>query len=33
MIDELRDGRAGTAVLPGDADWGANPPILSLIHI
>ena len=27
MIDELRDGRAGTAVLPGDEDWGANPPI------
>ena len=27
MIDELRDGRAGTAVLPGDTDWGANPPI------
>jgi FAD/FMN-containing dehydrogenase len=27
MIDELRDGRAGTAVLPGDAEWGANPPI------
>ncbi len=27
MIDELRDGRAGTAVLPGDSDWGANPPI------
>jgi len=27
MIDELRDGRAGTAVLPGDKEWGANPPI------
>ena len=27
MIDELRDGRAGTAVLPGDTDWGENPPI------
>lgn len=27
MIDELRDGRAGTAVLPGDDGWGANPPI------
>lgn len=27
MIEELRDGRAGTAVLPGDTDWGANPPI------
>ena len=27
MIDELRDGRAGTAVLSGDKDWGANPPI------
>jgi len=27
MIDELRDGRAGTAVLPGDESWGANPPI------
>jgi FAD/FMN-containing dehydrogenase len=27
MIDDLRDGRAGTAVLPGDSDWGANPPI------
>jgi FAD/FMN-containing dehydrogenase len=27
MIDELRDGRAGTAVLPGDDGWGANPAI------
>ncbi|MEO5922130.1 MAG: FAD-binding oxidoreductase [Pseudolysinimonas sp.] len=27
MIDELRDGRAGTAVLAGDDEWGANPPI------
>jgi FAD/FMN-containing dehydrogenase len=27
MIDELRDGRAGAAVLPGDEEWGANPPI------
>jgi FAD/FMN-containing dehydrogenase len=27
MIDELRDGRAGTALLPGDAGWGENPPI------
>jgi FAD/FMN-containing dehydrogenase len=27
MIDDLRDGRAGTAVLPGDSEWGANPPI------
>ena len=27
MIDDLRDGRAGTAVLPGDDGWGANPPI------
>lgn len=27
MLSELRDGRAGTAVLPGDAEWGENPPI------
>jgi FAD/FMN-containing dehydrogenase len=27
MIEELRDGRAGTAVLRGDEHWGANPPI------
>lgn len=27
MIDELRDGRAGQALLPGDTGWGANPPI------
>ena len=27
MNEELRDGRAGTAVLPGDAEWGKNPPI------
>jgi len=26
-IDDLRDGRAGIALLPGDADWGKNPPI------
>jgi FAD/FMN-containing dehydrogenase len=29
MIDELRDGRAGVAVLPGDADWNENPPIFA----
>jgi FAD/FMN-containing dehydrogenase len=27
MLTDLRDGRAGTAVLPGDDDWGKNPPI------
>ena len=26
-LDELRDGRAGDAVLPGDPDWGRNPAI------
>lgn len=27
MIDELRDGRAGTVMFPEDAGWGENPPI------
>ena len=27
MLTELRDGRAGTALLPGDEGWGENPPI------
>ncbi|MEO8263228.1 MAG: FAD-binding oxidoreductase [Pseudolysinimonas sp.] len=27
MLSDLRDGRAGTALLPGDAGWGENPPI------
>lgn len=27
MIDDLRDGRAGTATLRGDEGWGANLPI------
>lgn len=27
MIEELRDGRAGTALLPGDPGWGENPPV------
>ena len=27
MIEELRDGRAGTAVLPGDTEWGENPAV------
>ena len=27
MLTDLRDGRAGTALLPGDAEWNQNPPI------
>jgi FAD/FMN-containing dehydrogenase len=27
MLTDLRDGRAGTALYPGDDGWGANPPI------
>jgi FAD/FMN-containing dehydrogenase len=27
MLTDLRDGRAGTALLPGDKGWGENPPI------
>lgn len=27
MLTDLRDGRAGTALLPGDDGWGENPPI------
>jgi len=27
MLTDLRDGRAGTALLPGDEGWGDNPPI------
>jgi FAD/FMN-containing dehydrogenase len=27
MLTDLRDGRAGTAVLPDDEGWGENPPI------
>jgi FAD/FMN-containing dehydrogenase len=26
MLTDLRDGRAGTALYPGDDGWGANPP-------
>src|SRR3954469_3587243 len=26
MLTDLRDGRAGTALLPGDDGWDANPP-------
>ena len=27
MLSDLRDGRAGNALLPGDEGWGENPPI------
>ncbi|HTL40734.1 MAG TPA: FAD-binding oxidoreductase [Pseudolysinimonas sp.] len=27
MLSDLRDGRAGTALLPDDPGWGENPPI------
>jgi FAD/FMN-containing dehydrogenase len=27
MLTDIRDGRAGTALLAGDEGWGANPPI------
>jgi FAD/FMN-containing dehydrogenase len=27
MLTDLRDGRAGAALLPGDSEWAANPPI------
>jgi len=27
MLSDLRDGRAGTALLPGDDGWDANPPV------
>jgi FAD/FMN-containing dehydrogenase len=27
MLTDLKDGRAGTAILPGDKGWGENPPI------
>jgi FAD/FMN-containing dehydrogenase len=26
MLTDLRDGRAGTALFPGDAGWGDDPP-------
>ena len=26
MLTDLRDGRAGTALFPGDAGWGEDPP-------
>lgn len=27
MLTDLRDGRAGTALFPGDDGWDANPPV------